>query len=124
MTTPFDFVNDLSFNKKNIFSEETESAYLPFIINRAFANFIDCIFYANEMNMHSDLPKQLQNDYYINILRKNRRFAKWFKKEKSTDLEAIKEYYGYNDIKASSALNILTKEELKEIKLELEERKT
>ena len=42
------------------------------------------------------------------------------RKEKVTDLEIIKQYYGYSNEKASQALKILTPEQIKFIKQRLE----
>ena len=62
------------------------------------------------------MDKKLQYDFYINSLRKKKRFAPWLKKGKVDDIEAVKKYYGYNNEKAQQALRILTKEQIKYIK--------
>ncbi len=68
------------------------------------------------MNKSHFLDKKLQYDFYINSLRKKKRFAPWLKKGKVDDIEAVKKYYGYNNEKAQQALRILTKEQIKYIK--------
>ena len=114
MTTPFDFVKDLSFNKKNIYNEETEKEYIPFIINRAFSYHIDTVIYANEMNMAVSLDKKLQHDYFINIIRKSKRFANWYKKNKDVEdkITLVMEYYGYNHNRAKEVLSILSDDQI------------
>jgi hypothetical protein len=76
--------------------------------------------YANEMNKFSSLDKKLQYDFFINIIRKKKRFSPWLKQEKIKDLEVVKSYYGYSNEKAKQTLNILTKEQLDFIKSKLE----
>jgi hypothetical protein len=68
--------------------------------------------YANEMNMHHQLDKDMQYSFYLNSLRKRKRFSPWLRKDKVKDLECVKQYYGYSNEKASQALKILTKEQL------------
>jgi hypothetical protein len=72
------------------------------------------------MNLYYNLPKVLQHDYLINSIRPRSRYEKWPKAEKSSDIDAIKEYYKYSDAKARSALSILSKGQLAIIKEKLE----
>jgi hypothetical protein len=76
--------------------------------------------YANEMNMHHHLSKDMQYSFYLNSLRKRKRFSPWLRKDKVTDLECIKQYYGYSNEKASQALKILTQEQINFIKKRLD----
>jgi len=110
---PFDIINDLSYNKKNLL--ENEGDYLPFIANKHFSYFSDTIFYSNELNMNSHLDKQLQHDYYFNIIRKCKRYAKWNKKDKSTALDAVQRYYQYSESKAKEVLKLLNKKQIQYI---------
>ena len=76
--------------------------------------------FANEMNMYNSIDKKLQYDFYLNSLRKKKRFSPWLRKDKVTDLEIIKQYYGYSNEKASNALKILTPEQINFIKQRLD----
>ena len=76
--------------------------------------------YANEMNLHHHLDKDMQYSFYLNTLRKRKRFSPWLRKDKVTDLECIKKYYGYSNEKASQALKILTQEQINFIKQRLD----
>jgi len=116
----FTFVGDISKGKKYLFSEETADKYDAYIVNKAFSLTADTILYANDMNFHYNLPKLLQHDYLINSIRPRSRYEKWPKAEKSSDIDAIKEYYKYSDAKARSALSILSKGQLAIIKEKLE----
>ena len=94
----------------------TEKEYPPFIINKCMSGFMDTVLIANEMNIHSDLPKKMQYDFFINIVRPKKRFSPWLRKEKIDILELVKKYYHYNDEKARSALKILSEEQIEFIK--------
>lgn len=96
-----------------------KNEYPPFIVNRCLSGFIDTLMMANEMNINHHLSKKLQYEFLLNIVRPKRRFSPWLKKEKITDLEAVKSYYGYSNEKARSALSILSDEQLNSIKLKL-----
>jgi len=117
-----DWLNSINQNKKNIMDEDPSSIkeYAPYIINRCLSGHIDCLMYANEMNKFSSLDKKLQYDFFINIIRKKKRFSPWLKQEKIKDLEIVKSYYGYSNEKAKQALRILTKKQLDFIKSKLE----
>ena len=54
----------------------------------------------------------MQYDFYLNTLRKKKRFSPWLRKDKIKDLDYVKRYYGYSNEKAQQALKILTKEQL------------
>jgi hypothetical protein len=94
--------------------------YTPYIINKCLSGNIDCIMYVNEMNMNSHLDKDMQYSFYLNIIRKRRRFSPWLRKDEIKDLEYVKSYYGYSNEKASQALKILSKEQITFIKQRLE----
>ena len=74
----------------------------------------------NEMNKYNFLPKRMQFHYFINSIRKKKRFGgKWLSQKKVKDLEVIKEYYGYSNQKAKEALNLLSDDQIENIKLGL-----
>tara|TARA_Y100000401_G_scaffold115880_1_gene120424 strand:+ start:6044 stop:6505 length:462 start_codon:yes stop_codon:yes gene_type:complete len=120
-TQLFDYLNDITNKKNNVFEggdPQVEREYIPYVINRFLSQHIDCVFYANEMNTIPSCDKKLQFDYLINSIRKRfRRSSKWLKSEQSENIQNIKEYYGYSNAKAKVALSILTDEQLKYIKL-------
>ena len=113
------WLNSINHEKQYIMTEENKNDYPPFIVNRCLSGFIDTIMVANEMNISHHLSKKLQYEFLLNIVRPKRRFSPWLKKEKITDLEAVKSYYGYSNEKARSALSILSDDQLNSIKLKL-----
>ena len=96
--------------------EQWEKKYPAYIINKCLAPFQDTIFLVNEMNMNHQLDKKLQFDFLLNTLRTRKRYSAWMKASKLKDLEYVKEYYGYSNEKAKSALNMLDDEQLNSIK--------
>ena len=113
-----DWIESISFTKEDL--SENIKGYSPYIINRCLSGHIDCLMYANEMNIHHQLDKDMQYSFYLNTLRKRKRFSPWLRKDKVTDLECVKQYYGYSNEKALQALKILTKEQLTFIKQRLD----
>ena len=122
MTELKDWLNSINFNKENLIEEDPSiiKDYAPYIINRCLSDSIESVVFANEMNKYSFLDKDMQYSFYLNILRKKKRFSPWLRKDKVTDLEIIKQYYGYSNEKASNALKILTPEQIKFIKQRLD----
>jgi hypothetical protein len=118
MSNPFDYVNAILQNKKQIIVDEiTEKDYVPFMVNRSLSYHKDCIIYANEMNRRHFLDKKLQNDFLLNTVRSSKRpFAKWVKTEKSEDVDLVKLVYGLSDSKAREALRILSEDDIKLLK--------
>jgi len=117
-----DWLNSINQTKKHLIDEDPslEKEYTPYIINRCLSGHIDCIMFANEMNRFHFLPKKMQYDFYINSLRKKKRFSPWLRQDKIKDLDYVKRYYGYSNEKAKQALRILTKEQLTFIKSKFE----
>ena len=122
MTELKDWLNSINFNKKDLIEEDPSISkdYPPYIINRCLSGHLDCIMFANEMNKYSFLDKDMQYSFYLNTLRKKKRFSPWLRKDKVTDLQCVKEYYGYSNEKASQALKILSPQQLEFIKQRLE----
>ena len=117
-----DWLNSINQTKKNLLDEDPtlEKEYPPYIVNRCFSGHLDCIMFANEMNIHNSIPKKMQYDFYLNSLRKKKRFSPWLRQDKIKDLDCVKRYYGYSNEKAKQALRILTKEQLAFIKSKLD----
>ena len=95
--------------------EMWEKKYPPYIVNKCLAPFQDTIFLVNEMNMNHQTDNKLQFDFLLNTLRTRQRYTPWLKAKKEKHLECVKEYYGYSNEKAKSALSILNDEQIKTI---------
>ena len=122
MTELKNWLNSINQSKKNLIDEDPslEKEYSPYIVNRIYSGHLDSIMFANEMNMNHSLPKKMQYDFFINILRVKKRFSPWLRKDEIKDLDYVKRYYGYSNEKAKQALKILTNEELNFIRSKFE----
>ena len=115
--SPFDYLNAINYTKKDIMVDDiVEKQYNPFMVNRGLSYFQDTVLMANEMNQYAHLDNRLQFDFLINIVRKRKRFSKWNKPEVATDLDVIKEYYGYSNEKARMVHNLLTDNQITELR--------
>lgn len=123
MTTPFDFINSISQNKKDLIKEDPDNLkqYNPWLINKGLSYYHDTIEYANDMNLLYDLDKDLQYAFLINIVRPRKRFSKWYKGKKDNDLQLVMKHYGYNITKAKEALSILNDTQLETIRTKNDE---
>jgi len=117
-----DWLNSINFNKDDLLEDDPSAIkkYPPFIVNKCLSGHIDSIMFANEMNKSHFLDKDMQYKFLLNSLRKKRRFSPWLKKEKVSDLDAVKKYYRYSDEKAHQTLRILTKEQIAYIKKKMD----
>ena len=89
-----DWLNSINFNKENLIKEDPDiiKQYPPYIINRCLSGHLDtCVMFANEMNKYHFLPKKLQYDFLINIVRKKKRFSPWLRQDKIKDLDYVKQ---------------------------------
>ena len=113
---PFDYVK--SINQKDY--KEDLVGYNPFLTNRAFAMHMDCVLLAEEMNQAHELSPVLQYDFYFYAVKKGKRFGFPKKVEESVNLKMVQEYYKYSRVKALQALELLSPEELKQIRLKMD----
>lgn len=110
-----DIIPSILQTKKNVL--ENDKDYNAFVVNRALSYHMDCILYANQMNMSHGLPPDLQYQYFLNTIRPmKRKFQPWQKREVSKNLDCVKEYFGYSNQKAKEALRILNDEQITFIK--------
>lgn len=122
---PFDYVNDVNYDKKDIIRnspnpELAAKGYNPWLTNKTLSYFQDTVLYSNEMNKNAHLSNQMQFDYFLNSINKRKRFAKQSKKVVSDDVNNIAKYYGYSLKRAEEVLSILTADQIKTIKQKLE----
>ena len=117
-----DYLNSINFNKKNLMNSDDKEwvkKYPAFIVNKILSGFSDTIMLVNEVNRNHFLDKDMQYQFLLNSIRSKKRFSPFLRANKLKDIECVKEYYGYSNDKAKSALDILTKDEIKLIKEKL-----
>ena len=117
----FDFFTSIN-HKKDLLKDEPQAIvlYNPSMINQLLSQYPDAILHVNEMNSRPNCDDKLQFDYYFHSLRKGDRNIQTRSGKKSylddTNLELVKEYYGFSTSKAKTALEILTDDELESIR--------
>ena len=115
-----DWLTSVNFSKEDLRDREDGEMWMKkypsYIINRCLSGHVDCVLLVNEMNRWYGLDNDLQYSFYLNTLRKKRRFSPWQKKDKVEDFDLIKNYFKYSDEKARDALRILTKDQIELIR--------
>jgi hypothetical protein len=121
MGNPFKIIDWITSKNKPIEVESPSDGYNAFIINRHFSYFIDLVFYANEMNskMNSTADSDIQFDFYYNLLKKQKRFAKWAKPGVDEKIKTIMEFYSYSREKASQVSDLFSDEQIKDLRTQL-----
>ena len=117
-----EYLNAINFTKKNLMESDDElwkKKYPAFIVNKLLSAFSDTIMLVNEMNRNHFIDKDMQFQFLLNSIRTKKRYSPFLRASKLKEIECVKEYYGYSNDKAKSALDILTKDEIKLIKEKL-----
>lgn len=115
---PFEFLNSINSTKKNLMDVDidAEKSYNSFLVNRSLSYFPDTVLISNEMNRLHHIDNKMQYDFLINIVRKKKRFSKWDKPEERTDIECVKQYFGYSESKAKQVVGLLSESQITTIK--------
>ena len=117
-----DYLNSINFTKKDLMKSDDKDwvkKYPAFIVNKILSGFQDTIMLVNEVNRNHFLDKDMQYSFLLNSIRSKKRFSPFLRANKLKDIECVKEYYGYSNDKAKSALDILTNDQIKLIKEKL-----
>ena len=117
-----DYLNSINFTKKDLMKSDDKDwvkKYPAFIVNKILSGFQDTIMLVNEVNRNHFLDKDMQYQFLLNSIRSKKRFSPFLRANKLKDIECVKEYYGYSNDKAKSALDILTNDQIKLIKEKL-----
>lgn len=118
---PFEYIDAMSYTKDtSILEKRGEFAYPDFLANRHFSYFIDSVFFANMMNTYPKLDNKMKFDFYLHELRSRKRFHKWIKKEETSKIEILKEFYSINTAKAMEIESLFDKETIAEMEKQLE----
>lgn len=116
-----DTIPSILHTKKPVISQENESEYVPFVVNKALSFHQDCVLFANEMNKLPNADKLLQYQYLLHSIRGYKRpFQKWQKRVVIEDLELVKQYYNISNEKAKEALSLLSEDHMNVIRKSLD----
>jgi NACalpha-BTF3-like transcription factor len=119
MSSFFDYLNAINTSKVDLMKQDplSQKDYVPFMINRGLSHFADTVMYANEMNRFANIPKDWQFAFYLNSISKKKRFSKWHKKDQnSADMALVMKAYNYSSQKAIEALELLTPDQLENLR--------
>lgn len=122
MANPFDYVNSILLDKKNMMrgSENdtmAEAGYNPWLTNTSLSYHEDTVLVANLVNQLSHLPHRAQYEILINIVRpKKRQFKKWVKGTVDEDLDVVCEIYQCNKTIGKEYLSLLTQSQLESLR--------
>jgi len=117
-----EYLNAINFSKKIVMNSDDpmwEKKYPAFIVNKMLSGFSDTVMLVNEMNRNHFLDRDMQFQFLLNSIRSKKRFTPFLRANKLKEIECVKEYYGYSNDKAKTALDILTKDDIKLIKEKL-----
>ena len=122
--TIFDWINQLLVTKKpwNNFTEDQQKKFSPFIINRWLSmdkEFIEIVNYFQKYAIGTLEPREVYK-WYCDILPKGKRFNKYIKgkQDKKHDKELvniISNHFECNKLQTQEYIELINKEELKEI---------
>ena len=125
MSNPYElkhYLNAINYTKEDLVKSDDvmwAKKYPAYVTNRILSAFPDTLMLANEMNRHHHLDNDIQFQFYINSVRKKKRFSPFIKPSKLKDIDLVKEFYGFSNDKAKDALKILSKDQIKIIKEKL-----
>ena len=114
-----DYLNSINHSKENLIrdgDEREEKSYAPFVINRCLSYFPDTILLVNAANSIPNIEKIFHYEYLLHSVRKRKRFSKWLKKESREEIDWIKEYYNVSTKRAEEYADLLSDEQLEDIK--------
>ena len=113
----FKIVNHINTGKsRDELDRVRRKDYSPYLINRALSYFPDSILQANQMNQASFIDIQAQYDYLFYAVRKRKRYSKWYKGHTSNMISILRDVLGCSPREAEIYINLLSKEELKQLK--------
>lgn len=111
---PFDYSNNISQSNEDIWTDDSDTEYNPFMVNRALSQFYDTCMFAQEMNASFGLTNRMQYDFLRHSVQpKKKRFAKWHKPEKDAQISAMCQVFGISLDVARQYVSLISKEELK-----------
>jgi hypothetical protein len=106
---------------KSLLSTKTynfDDKYDAMFNNKILSQHGDCILHTNAMNLcYRVLSPRQQYDYYFYTIRPvKRKFNKWGKKKDDEKVKMVMEYFNYSYRHAYEVVDLLTKDQIKEIK--------
>jgi hypothetical protein len=110
-----DLLKDINVNKKNIIRNSEDKKYPLYSVLKCL-NGIDTLLLVNELNLRTGIEPAVAYDYLISIIPRKTRYNKWIKTQTNPDIDLIMEFYSYSRDKAVISLELLTPQQLTEIR--------
>ena len=89
-----DWLTSVNFSKEDLRDREDGEVWMKkypaYIVNRCLSGHIDAVLLVNELNRWHGLDNDLQYSFYLNSLRKKRRFSPGKRRNKSKTLTSSK----------------------------------
>jgi hypothetical protein len=113
-----DILNSINLTKDvDLIDEYNKTDYVPFLINRGMSFYPETILHANFLNSNSHLDRILQYKYYLYSVKKKKRFSKWLSNSKTPEkILIISKFYGISINKAKEITDMITSEDLDNMK--------
>lgn len=110
------FLKSINYDKNYLIeNEEDMSSYVPFLINRSMSYFPDTLWYAVEIAKYGGCTNSLHYIYWLESVKKRKRFSKWYKPKKENMIEIIQKIYKVNRFKATEYMACMNENQLKHV---------
>lgn len=117
MAELFPTINSINDKKEYLMRDAVDKKeYNPWMVNRGLSNFMDTVFFANEINKYYSLDKDMQYDFLFYGVPKGKRFSKWEKQSIEADVKLIMKAYSINRARAEEYLKLTSPEQVQEIR--------
>lgn len=116
----WNFIGDISKDKKYLLDEYTERLYEPWIVNKSFMAHADTLVFAEQANRLHHLDKRMQHDFmFYSIEARAKRYKPWLKKTEAEKkelklLQDISKVTNMNMQRTKQFWKVLTQEQRKE----------
>ena len=121
--TLFDFINDITLNKKGILNEENKSAFDKFMVCRFLSMDQKLIELVHYICQHQDVSDELFYKFVMAAIPRSKRYLKYAKgterfKEREDIIELLIEKYEISKREAYQYLILMSEEDIKMLKRE------
>lgn len=118
--TLFDFLNEITYSKRpwEQFTEDEQSEFNIFMINRFISMNQDYIDVVQLIQSHPTLSPKLVYKYYCDLLPKRKSFFRYIKSQSKHEPEVIKsiaEYYQCSTREAKDYITLIDKQQLQNV---------
>jgi hypothetical protein len=104
--SPFDIMKHIGNKQGYRLTDDDESSYSPWIINKFYSFFPESVIHAANMTEFSGLDNKMQYDYYYHSMKRGNKFTKWMKDEVADDVKVISDHYKVNFVRAKEMISL------------------